>query len=554
MPTVRFNTGVFEHYAGKKLPLEQLKDRISFLGTDLEGIEDEVITVEVFPNRPDLLSVQGFARAFSSFIGHKTGLREYRAMPSRERVIIEKAVSSVRPYTSCAIVKGIRYDDEKIREIIDIQEKLHITYGRNRRKVAIGIYPFEKIQTPIRFTAKRPEDIVFRPLEGSRRMNAREILEKHPTGQQYGHLLAGQKTFPVFLDANDQVLSVPPIINSHEVGKITPETTDVFVECSGFDYGLQHTCLNMIVTAMADMGGKVYSMELAYPDKTIVSPDFSPQEIAIDLPYINKRLGLSLTEKEFEKLLGRMGFGFKGKKALVPCYRADILHQIDIGEDIAIAHGYENFEEIIPKVATVAREAPIEAFKGKLAELLVGLGMQEVSTYHLSNEDHQSTRMNASFHPVKLANAISQEYHVLRAWLLPGMMDVLGRNTSYEYPQRIFQMGAVFSKDAKEETGVGEARKLAVAVSHERADYTEIRQAVEYLLRSLGLADWKVAEHDHPSFIAGRCAAISVGKQHLAFMGELSPLVLKSWGLEMPAVAAEMDVAALFSLVFQGKR
>src|SRR3972149_8820998 len=143
MPTVRFNKGVFEHYAGKKLPLEQLKDRISFLGTDLEGIEDEVITVEVFPNRPDMLSVQGFARAFSSFIGAKKGLRKYTVEKSNEKVIIEKSVADVRPYTACAIVKNLHFDDEKIKEVIDIQEKLHITYGRNRKKVAIGIYPFE---------------------------------------------------------------------------------------------------------------------------------------------------------------------------------------------------------------------------------------------------------------------------------------------------------------------------------------------------------------------------------------------------------------------------
>src|SRR3989338_6483325 len=260
MPTVHFNKDVFEQYAGKKLPLELLKDRIGLLGTDLEGIENNTITVEVFPNRPDMLSVQGFARAFSSFIGHKPGLREYHAIPSREKVIIEKPVSTVRPYTSCAIVRGIRYNDEKIRELIDIQEKLHITYGRNRKKIAIGIYPFEKIKTPIRFTAKKPEDILFRPLGADRKMSARDALKHHPAGLQYGHLLDGQKLFPVFLDANDEVLSVPPIINSHETGRITEETKEVFIECSGFDYGLLSACLNMIMAAMADMGGKTFSM------------------------------------------------------------------------------------------------------------------------------------------------------------------------------------------------------------------------------------------------------------------------------------------------------
>ena len=89
MPTVTLNKSVFERLVGKKLPLEVLKDRISYLGTDLERIEGNEIHVEVFPNRPDMLSVQGFSRVFSSFIGAKTGLRQYKVEPSKEKVIIE---------------------------------------------------------------------------------------------------------------------------------------------------------------------------------------------------------------------------------------------------------------------------------------------------------------------------------------------------------------------------------------------------------------------------------------------------------------------------------
>src|SRR3989338_2261221 len=161
MPTISLNKKIFENYVGKKLPLDKLKDRISLLGTDLENVTDNEIIVEVFPNRPDMLSVQGFARAFSSFIGAKTGLRHYKVEHSNEKMIIDKSVSNVRPYTACAIIKDMHFNDEKIKEVIDIQEKLHITYGRHRKKAAIGIYPYEKIKTPIRFMAKKPEEIIF---------------------------------------------------------------------------------------------------------------------------------------------------------------------------------------------------------------------------------------------------------------------------------------------------------------------------------------------------------------------------------------------------------
>src|SRR3989344_4966488 len=201
MPSITLNKTVFEQLVGKQLPLEELKDRISMLGTDLEDIKDNEIHVEVFPNRPDMLSEQGFARAFSSFIGVKTGLRKYAVKESNQKIIIDSSVKGIRPYTACAIVKGLQFDEENLRQVIQIQEKLHVTYGRNRKKAAIGIYPLEKITFPITYKADTPE-----------------------------------------------------------------ETKDVFVECSGFDFEVLSTCLNMIVTALADMGGDIYSLKLESAD------------------------------------------------------------------------------------------------------------------------------------------------------------------------------------------------------------------------------------------------------------------------------------------------
>ena len=224
MPTITLNKTEFEKLVGKELPLEQLKDRISMLGTDLEKIEGNEIHVEIFPNRPDMLSEQGFARAFSSFIGVKTGLKKYEVAYSGQKVIIESSVQEVRPFTVCAIVKGLTFTEERIREIIQIQEKLHVTYGRNRKKCAIGVYPVEKITFPIRYKADAPEKIIFQPLEASGKMNAAEILEQHKTGKEYSHLLQGHKKHPFFIDAKNEILSMPPIINSHITGRVTEQT------------------------------------------------------------------------------------------------------------------------------------------------------------------------------------------------------------------------------------------------------------------------------------------------------------------------------------------
>lgn len=553
MPTVEFDKDAFEQFVGKKLSLEQLKDRISYLGTDLESIEGNTICVEIFPNRPDMLSLQGFARAFSSFIGHKTGLLEYKAKKSGHKVIVDKSVG-MRPYTACAIVKNITFTDQRIKEIMQMQEKLATTHGRNRKKSAYGVYPIDNVTFPIRYTTKDPEKVMFQPLGFAKKMPAIETERTHPTGKKYKDIAdswkkQGYKNYPFFIDAKDNVMCMLPYTNSHDTGKVELGTKEVFIECTGTDFQNVHFALNIFVAMFADMGGEIYSLEIEYPDKTITTPDLSPKEMELDVLGINTLLGLELSEKEAKTLLERMGFGHKGKKVLIPPYRADILHQVDLAEDISIAYGFENFKETIPKVATIARESRKEVLKGKIADALVGLGMQEASTYHLSSEDHQTTKMNSKAAPIMLANAISLDYNALRSQLLPSLVDVLSRNTRHEYPQKIFTLGNVFLKDPKEDTGVGEKSMLAIALSSEQAAYTDIRQVVEYLLRAFGFSQWKIKEHEHPSFISGRCASILFEEEQIAVCGEISPLVLKNWGLEMPVCAAEIDVDLLFRIV-----
>ena len=548
MPTINISRKVFENLVGKKLPAEKLKDRISYLGTDLESVDENEIVVEIFPNRPDMLSVQGFARAFSSFIGAKTGLRQYKVEPSKEKVLIDKSVADVRPYTACAIIKNLHFDDEKIKEVIDIQEKLHITYGRNRKKAAIGIYPFEKIKTPITFIAKKPEEIKFRPLEFPRELNGRQILSQHPAGRDYGHLLEGLDKFPIFIDANNEILSMPPIINSHKTGKISEKTKDVFIECSGFDFNVLRKCLNMIVTALYEMGGKIYSMELIYGNKKFITPDLQPEEIKVDINYINKLLGLNLKENEIKKLFEKMGCDYKNKKALIPAYRADILHQADLAEDIAIAYGYENFKALIPNVATIAQEDKFEIFKNKISNVLVGLDLIEASTYNLTNANFQLKKMNVGLPLIELANSISSDYNVLRVWILPSLMEILNKNKHNEYPQKIFTIGTIFKENNKFETNIEENERLAAAIASEKTDYTEIRQVIDYLFRSLDLK-YEVTEAEHNSFIEGRVGRVIVSGKKVAYIGEIAPTVLQNWELEIPVTAFELNLTELYHLI-----
>lgn len=547
MPTVNLNRSVFEKLVGKKLPDDELKNRISMIGTDLERIEGDEIVVEVFPNRPDMLSEQGFARALSSFIGEKTGLRDYEVKESGEKLVVDKSLDKVRPYTVCAIVKNLNLDDEKIREIMQIQEKLHVTHLRRRKKGAIGIYPMEKINFPIYFSAKKPKDISFTPLESDTEMTGEEILENHQTGKEYGHLLEGFTKYPVFEDNNGDVLSMPPIVNSHKTGKVTENTKEVFIECSGFDFKVLEKCLNIIVTAFSDMGGELYSMELEYPGFHKVTPDLGPETRDIDLDYVNKRLGLDLDEDKLKECLMKMGYGYENGQALVPAYRADIMHMIDLVEDIAIAYGYENFEDELPSCATVGQEAGFEKFKNKIAQMLLGLGFLEANTYNITNLEFQTKKMNFEIPLVKLRNALSNEYNVLRAWAVPSLMEILSHNRHNEYPQNIFSFTDVFKKSDKTETGIKEDVRVGVVLCHEFAGYTEIKQVLDNILGHIGL-EYECKETEHGSFIPGRVARGYVNGKGAAYLGEISPQVLENWGLSFPVAALELNLTDIYKM------
>ena len=543
MPSIILNKKEFEDLVGKKLPLEELKDRISMLGTDLEKIEGNEIHVEVFPNRPDMLSEQGFARAFSSFIGVKTGLRKYEVKKSIQKVIVDTAVKDIRPYTACAIIKNLRLNSEKIKEIMQIQEKLHITYGRNRKKAAIGVYPLDRIAFPITYTAKYPHEIKFEPLESSRIMAADEIIAEHRAGKEYGHLLTGLKKYPIFIDSKKQILSMPPIINSNTAGKVTEKTTEVFVECSGFDFQSLSICLNIIVTMFADMNADIYSVDIHYDPEIKITPDLNPKEMDWSLKYVNKRLGLKLDENEAVKLLERMGYGYETVKVLVPAYRADILHQVDVVEDIAIAYGYENFKEEIPNVSTIGEEDKLEKFISKIREILIGLELLEVKNYHLSTEKDLNHKMKKKEKIIPLKNALGEHNH-LRNSLLPSLLKNLSENQHHEYPQNIFETGRIFNY-GNTETGVKEKQKLSILVCHERADFTEIMQILNALFSSLSL-EVKIKESENASFIEGRIGNIVLDGKVIGMIGEIHPEVLENFSLIVPVVGLELEVEAVF--------
>ena len=548
MAVITFSKKLFEKEIGSLN--EKMKDKIALFGTPLENITNEEIELEIFPDRPDLLSYQGFKRAFLSFLGKKTGMASYKLnKPEKDyKVEIEASVNSIRPYTACAIVRGLKLDDNKIKEIIEIQEKLHSTIGRKRKKLAIGIYPLEKIKLPITYKALEPDKIKFTPLESEREMSGLQILQRHPTARDYAHLLAGKTKFPIFIDANKNILSMPPIINSQLTGKVTTSTKDIFIECSGFDLNILNKCLNILITGFEDIGGKVYQMELSYKSKKqkIITPNLTPEKTSISIENTNKLLGLKLNEKQIKSLLEKMGYNCNNLKSIeIPAWRTDILHEVDIIEDIAIAYGYDKFQPEIPEIAGIGQEDSKEKIKRKISEILTGLKILEISNYHLTNKRDQFTKMGLNEKQEKNFIEVEEsktDYNILRKDLTHYALKILSENVDSEYPQKIFESGKIFTSMPM----INEKEHLCIALAP--GNFTELRQILEYLERMLNIdSEIKLEESSDspPWFISGRTAKIKLSGKDMGFIGEIHPRILKNWRIKMPVALLEIELSEI---------
>jgi phenylalanyl-tRNA synthetase beta chain len=552
MPVINFSYEYFNKVLGREISKEQLIDLLPMIGSDIEYYDDENVKVEFFPNRPDYYSVEGITRTVKGFLGIETGLPEYETTESGTSMTVDPELESIRPYVSCCIVEGISIDEDKLKDIMDFQEDLHWVLGRDRKKVAIGIHNLDVLKPPFKYIAATPTENSFVALETSEEMNLKEILMEHKKGKKYSQLLEKFEKYPLIKDSEDNVLSMPPIING-ELTKLTENTVNVLVDVTGTDIKAVNFALNIIAASLAESGGKIKTMDMIYKDRTCVSPDLTPKKIMVDLNNAQKLLGVELKADDVVDMLHRVRLGAEAETSdriavLVPAYRIDILHEVDIIENIAIGYCIKKIEPELPEIATVAYPDAGKLFENRVREIMIGMGFYEVMSLMLTSEDmhYNNLRLEEDEH-VMVSQPISQDRTMIRKSLLNGLMEFLEDNKHEELPQKIFEVGDVAYIDNDTETGTKIVKKIACAVTHSNANFTEIKSITDSFISNIGLK-MVIEPINHPSFIRGRCAAIKSESLNSAdngsvtgFFGEVDPEVITNFELEYPVIAFEIE-------------
>jgi phenylalanyl-tRNA synthetase beta chain len=517
---------------------DTILQRLPMIGSEVERVEADHADVEFFPNRPDLFSAEGVARAMRGFLGIETGLQSYTVQPSGISFSIDPNLSEIRPFLGSAVIRGVSFDEESIISIMGLQEALHWAVGRGRSKVAIGIHDLDSVTPPFRYIAS-PRTRRFVPLDFDREISMDQILSEHPKGRDYAKVVKDFPLFPLIVDTNDNVLSFPPIING-ELTRVTEKTHNILLDTTGTDAKAVNTAVTIICTAMADAGATIESVAINGEQV----PSLAPSERTVSVRECCDLLGIELSAKEIVALLKKMRFAAKpaGKgnvRVQVPCYRADIMHNWDIFEDVAIAYGYEKFPARISETFTIGRAHPAAILAGKVRAILAGLGFLEMMPFTLTNERvlYDMMQRPQSSLPLRIMHPISEEHTVVRTDILPLLLEMLQANRHRELPQKLFATGDVVE-------AVVTCRKVAGVSCHAGADFSEAYACMDALAHELSLA-YSVAESSDPAFIDGRRGDVLVSGKKVGVFGEIHPAVLIRFELEHPVAAFELDLRAV---------
>lgn len=511
------------------MPKDKVIDGLTEIGAPAEiSHETGKIYVELTPNRPDWYSMEGLARALRSY--YKKENRKYEVKKSDYRVLVDDSVSEIRPYTACAVVKNMKLDDQKVRDMVLLQEKLLYTLGRKVKRFGIGIYPLEHIEFPVRYTTMKPDEIVYKPLNYPKEADAREILEKHPKGQDYGHIIEKFKRYPVFVDKNDRIMALIPIVNSAETGKVGVETRDVFIEVSGNDKAGINQALNIIVCSFSDINGEVYNVDVKYSKQTDSCPVLTYRKMNIDFKKASKILGVGIGRSKGFDMLKRMGYENNGKEVLIPPYRADILDEIDVIEDLAIVYGYNNFKPSLPDFFNPGNR--IRRYDS-IDEIFREMGFVEVSTFVLTNKE-KLQKIGYSGKVKEILNPSSEEYTVVRPTLKVDMLDVFSTNKMRGLPQKFYEIGEVY-EDGKTK------KKLCFGVSDKTLDFSGARSYLQTVFKELGW-EYELKSKKDISMEEPYSASVIIDNRERGVFGKINSKISDIFGLKFPVFICEIEV------------
>ena len=550
MPTISVEQSLLRKFVegrGRKHNVEDLAFRLPLMGTDIDICDENVLDIEIFPDRPDLLSPETLFHGMMPFLHDAPPNPRLLVNPGTISMKVSAELSEIRPVILGAVVRGLDIDEDIIKRLMEHQEKLHFALGRGRKRASIGVHDLATLAPPFRVEAVGREHS-FTPLAMDDEMTIDEILAEHPKGVDYAHLLKDMQKVPIILDSNDAVLSFPPIINGDHT-TVTTNTRDIFIDVTGLDIRACESALMLICLQLSVLGGKIESVRVNTCEGKEWSLDGSPIIHTVKRTLVEGILGNSFTDDQIEDAIRRMGGIYNGDTSgnlsiSMPRWRFDILHPIDLVEEVAIGHGYDDLAHDVPKAPLTAIPRTDGHLRRRIREALQGLGLIQIQSLTLSNDDDQfnTVRWKADGAITRMTNPITTEHTILRQNILPGLLRLLAANRHHDLPQGVYELGTVVINHSNTD-------RFAFLVAENSGGFASLRGRIQALMRDLGCNDWSLEPIEDGPWLAGRAASIMVEGKKIGECGEIDPYVSESFELTVPMSGAQIDVSSLNSAI-----
>ena len=577
MPVVDVDTDELRSLTGHADKSDEAFKRDLFgLGLEFEGeTDDGDLRFEFAPDRLDRLSVEGIARSLRYHYGDDRGVYVPETNDPEWTIEVTGSVPDERPYVTGAVIRGLDLDEAALESLIQLQEKLHATMGRGRAKGAIGIHDLtmlkgaelrEGAERSITYRGIEPDAETFVPLDANEGMTPAAVLADHATGREYADLVAGYDRYPAIYDELG-LFSFPPVINGKRT-EVSTGSRELFVELTGTDQWTIDRMCTILCYALSARGATVEAVEVEYADDAVHPETYGPELVRPTL----ETDGKSVTHDRIETLLGvefepevvidcfeRSGLDATytlGEAVTydveIPPYRVDVLHPMDLVDDVGRAYGFDELEPRYPDAGTVGGRHERTRLADAVRTTLVGLGFEDLLNFHMTSGTENYDRMRVEpgtdvlggGEPVEITEPYSEEYTQLRTWALPSLLLLLEGNTHNAYPQDAAEIGFVAERDETEDTNVAEDRHVAGAVARRDASYEAAKGRLRAVCDDFG-ASLETPRAEHPTFIDGRTASVVVDGDAVGVVGEVHPAVLVEHDLEVPVAAFEFRLDAL---------
>jgi phenylalanyl-tRNA synthetase beta chain len=534
--------------------MDKVIDMLPFVALDIEGVDKDIVRVEYNPNRPDLSSDYGVARALRGLLEIETGMPKFKlAGKSGLSVTVEATVRKIRPYVIAFVAKNGRLDDETLKQLIMMQEDLHNGVGRKRKKASIGIHNFDVIKFPVTYKTVKG-DHSFRPLDEPSELSINQILKDLEIGKQYGQILSAFDSYPLIVDSTGLVLSLPPIING-QATKVNDKCRNLFVEVTATDQKTAEDLLAILAITLYEAGFEIKTVSIDSGKRKIETPQMKARVISADMGYVDSILGLALDAKQIITCLKKSRLDAKAVANKIVCtiprYRIDISDPIDISEEVAIGYGIYNLEPKFPNSLTTGKKNSLSIYLNAVRETLIGLGMIESLSFLLTSKDVQYKAFGIlSKDELSVEGSKSTEHEILPNSLVPLLLQSLSYNIHEQYPQELFEIGKTFVKSY---STIEERWSIGAVVAHADASYSNVKSRMQALLRScFGKEAITIASTNH-MFMEGRCAEVIFDNKPIGVLGEIVPNAVENFRLRVPVAAFEINLLAIIKDKYQGR-